>query len=722
MTRFLAGSSLLLTALTLAREVSVAFGGNETTLALALAVWAAASLVGLRRRRHPDDPARLGRADPGAVAAWVIATPVLLVLARGLDPLLSSWIPGDPQLGRLLLGAVLVLAPAGVIGTMALPAAVNAHAADAATGPAHLPRRPGGLAGAAAGGLTASLLTTLGQPTTLAIALATAAAAGMLLAAPPAPAGRQTRPGPGGRAAARTAVGALGLVLAAALALLSHPADRVLTRWTHPRLALTAETARGRLVVDRRGEDLVVFRDGARLQTSRETGGAELVHLAATQRDRTGRVLVLGGWLQDLAGELAAYRPDTVIALEPDPARVRLLGRLSHDLAPPHAVQLADPRAWLAAGSDRFDLIVSSLPDPVTVGAERHWTEQFFARCAARLRAGGVLAASLRTPDEVWTPRQARRVAAVHQALQQSFPHVRVLPGIATVVLAAPRPLDDDAVRMAARLATGPGTPDLISPQWLRWRWQGDRTDLARQLLAQSAVAPSSDLRPVSTGDALLRDLGRLLPGLGWHATPRPGQWLGPLIIVVAALLLFLRRRRQAALAAVTGFAGLAAAMLAVVLLMHHQVQHGTLARDLGGLFALLAAGRGLGPWLLPRQPGPVGRWRMPGLLVALSLGSFLTTLGLFGQLALLSEALLLLGAGALTGAISLAAGRCPGAPRWPLLACEVGGAALGAVLAALLLVPFSGLPATALTVAALAFPAAVAIWPLPGRPGPTAP
>jgi hypothetical protein len=464
---------------------------------------------------------------------------------------------------------------------------------------------------------------------------------------------------------------------------------------------------------------VTAYREGAFLAASDDPGAAELAHLAATQRDRHDRVLLLGGWLPDLRAHVQPYAPDTVVTVAPSPQLIRLASGLLPDRPPPHVVTLADPRRWLARGDDRFDLILGALPDPVTVAAERSWTTRFFALVASRLRDGGVFAARLHTPQDVWTPRQARRVAAVRQAVQESFAHVQVLPGITTVILAAPRPLDQDPARMAGRLRTGSGTPAVIGPEWLRWRWEGERTAQASALLAGSAVTANSDVRPVSSGDALLRDLGRLLPGLGWHASPRPGSWLGPLIVGAAVLMLLVRRRRLASLAVVSGYSGLAGAVLAVVLLMHLQVRSATLARDLGWLLALLAAGRGLAPWLLSRRQEGVGRWRMPGLLVLISLGSFLVALGLFERLSVPVLATAMLGSGALTAAVARAAAICPGARPGRLLAAELAGAGLGAVLAALLLIPFSGLPATALTVAALAFPAAVTVWPLPGRPGP---
>jgi hypothetical protein len=60
-----------------------------------------------------------------------------------------------------------------------------------------------------------------------------------------------------------------------------------------------------------------------------------------------------------------------------------------------------------------------------------------------------------------------------------------------------------------------------------------------------------------------------------------------------------------------------------------------------------------------------------------------------------------------------------PGADLGRLYAADLAGGCVGALLAALLLIPFSGLPTAALAVAALAFPASLAVWPLSGRSAP---
>jgi tetrahydromethanopterin S-methyltransferase subunit F len=177
-----------------------------------------------------------------------------------------------------------------------------------------------------------------------------------------------------------------------------------------------------------------------------------------------------------------------------------------------------------------------------------------------------------------------------------------------------------------------------------------------------------------------------------------------------------LRRRRGASGTIVAGYAGLAAMVLTSVLLLHHQTLRGVLYRDLGVLLTLFMMGQAGGAWLGTCLAGRTpGRWRLAGLVVVLSLWSFLVTVGLQLGASFGANLVWLTGTGVVTAMIFAGATCRPGADLGRLYAADLTGGCCGALVAALLLIPFSGLPITTLTVAALAFPAALAVWPLPG-------
>lgn len=652
----------------LLRELGVACLGNEIVQIWGLGLWFLAAGLGLAWKRGT------GPGDSRA-GLWLAAVlPLSLVMARGMGPLLGMPPGSDPVLGSVLMGTVLVLGPSGWLAGLAL----------------RPDRDPIAVAtGAAGGGLAAGLLPVV--PGLLIASLVLVACSGML-----APRRRFE--------AGWTAAVLLVATLLVATGL-AGPLDRALTRWNHPNLQLTSETPQGRLIVSRTDDRIAVHRDGALLATSEPAGERhELVALAVTQFEPLETVLVLGGWLEGLTATVAQHGSPAVVNVEPDLQILRLAAPRQAGAREPIDVVQAEPHTWLQDTGERFDLILSVLPPPVTAQAGRFWTSAFFRLCAQRLGPGGVLALQLSDGQQMWSVREARRVAAVHHALQESFSDVQVLPGPGTILLAANHPLERDPAVLTARLDHS-GTPAALQ------RWSADRTRQAAGLLAAAVVPANTDLRPVSLADNLL-----FLPGLGWRELPRPSRWLAPAVIGGVLLVVWLRRRTGAAATIVAGHAGLAAMILTSVILLGHQTRQASLFGDLGPLLAAFLLGQAAGLHL-GRRPASrtVGRWRLPILHILLSVWSFLVTLGLLLGSSQTAAYLWLAGTGLWTALISVTVARTGSITLHRQLTAGLTGAGLGALLVAALLAPFSGLPAAALTAVALSFPAALAVWPLPG-------
>ena len=674
----------------LLRELGAAWSGNELLYAVGLAAWLLAYALGVICQ---DGPRSIGR--PVAALFLAVMLPAGLLAARLLLPLLIV----NPGTGRgvltLIISSMLVLAPSGWLAGSVTPCRPIRYAL-----------------GMSGGGIAASLLPMAGIGSVPGIL---AAGLGSLIG------------GLDWRGSWRKAALGLLALLGIAIALSGH-IDRKLTAGSHPGLITIRETPRGRLVLT---EDVdlgspVIRLENAVLQRIQDTGPDDLVLLAATQHPDPREAVVLGGLPGGFPEQLIAHGVRRIIHVQQDVEVALLAGLERPREVPIQDLITADPREWLTGSAQRPDLILCALPEPLTVRSNRFWTYQFFALCARRLGDGGILALQMHTSENVWTLPQARRLASVHRALDEVFADVAVLPGAVTVLLAANRPIENDPSLLASRLHRFDPQRRQEFEDVLRRRWYDPRTVEAAGILAAATVPANTDLRPVCLADDLLHDLGRFLPGLGWREAPPPRKWLTSAIVIGALLALLLRRRYGAPLVMVAFYAGLARAVLVCTLLLYHQTQQGTLYRDLGFLLAVAGLGHACGSWLArTRLPGArrgeapgqstIGRWRLPVLLVLLSLWSFVVTARILLGSAPAATVLWLAGSG-LVAALVLAACmdmRQVAARR--LIIADLAGGGWGALLAALLLLPFNGLAATALTVTVLAFPAALSIWPLPG-------
>ncbi len=688
MTSFLAVVAIGFTALfgqvVLLREAGIAFQGNEIAHALGAGAWLLGATLGIAHRERGG--LRLGVGGALAALGWSLVP--LVVVARGLPADLRGGAGGEPDLPRLLVGVAVVLGPAGFLAGAALRKVTRERRRCGAPATRTW---AAACAGAVMGGAAATLGPALG------VGGLAAAFAGALIASM----GRRR-----GVAGALAAVALVGLFVAGA-------ADVRLTRWTHAGLLATAETMHGRVTVERRNDGLAVFVDDALAYENQGTTAEEFAALAALQRATPGDVLVLGGWIEGLAAELAPYGSRRLESVEIDGTPLRLAAEHLERRVPLAEVVVADPRRYLA-GSRRYDLILSALPEPSTGRANRHASAEFFAQCAVALGDSGVLAIRLRTAANVWTPRQAHRAAGLYAALLSVFADVVVLPGTETVFLASAAPLTRDVDVLAARLARAAPDTRVVSGGWLDWRYRNERTAEVGRLLRQATVPANRDSRPGCYADAIMLDLAHLFPGLGWHSPPAAGRWLWFALAVLLPPVVIARRRAGASRNVFAAYAGLAGAGMTIILLLHDQAARPYLYRDLGALLAVGAAGVAIGLGAGGRYANrPAPRWRRPALAAAFSLWNCVTAFGLLGGgSGLPFTAAGLLGTGILVGLLLAAAVADVDDDTGAALGAAAAGGCLGSTLAALLLVPFAGLPAAGLAFAVLAFPAAIAVWP----------
>jgi spermidine synthase len=706
---FAIGAIGLLGQVTLLRECQVAFFGSELVLVLGLGAWLLGTAAGAAAGHAVGTPrgAPSARAVRGIFVTLGILLPLAVVLARGVRLLMGGVPGGYLPFGRQLLALALCLVPVSfVLGLLFQWSALRFAGTGRSLARAYAIES----AGAVVGGLLATLLPALGVQ-----GWAAALLCGI---------GAFVTAWPGSRASREAA--AAGLFLALALLVAAPGMDRGMTRWSHPDLLATRETPYGRVTIAGALGQIAVFEDDALAFESQGTAAEEFVTLAAIQRDTVGTVLILGGAAQGLVPEALAQRAARVVDVELDPATFALVtaalpAEQRGALADPRVhVAFGDPRRFLAR-PERWDLILSGMPEPESGRTNRCYTREFFAACAGRLSPGGVLAFRLRSAENLWTPVLARRMAGIHRALREVLPCTAVLPGGTSVFLASRAPLERDPAVLGARLVARGLHPRLVTAAYVRYLYTNDRfAEIARRL-GDTRAAANRDARPICYQTTMMLWLARFFPALGRVDLPEvsvaslaraPWTW-GAAVLLVAALLLA-RRRGTLRRALLAGCAGLAGMLLESALLLHYQTRSGVLWQDLGVLLTAFMAGLALGALALER----LARTRLRRPAGALTLAAFAALgiacalllragadLGLAGTSAALLACGLLV-AGAFAWAV-LAGAPEARAVVGPVYAADLVGGCAGALAAGLVTIPMLGLPATA-GLAALAAAAAL--------------
>jgi spermidine synthase len=312
------------------------------------------------------------------------------------------------------------------------------------------------------------------------------------------------------------------------------------------------------------------------------------------------------------------------------------------------------------------------------------------------------------------------RNAGIHRALKAVFRDVLVLPGTTNILLASNRPLERDPEVLVRRFARRRLETRLVTPAYIRYVHTNDRFFEIQRELDRDPTPANTDVRPLCYRYAGLIWLSQFFPRL-MHQDAT-GAWAGPVgwaasamgMVGLAGLILWARRspgRTRVLLVAAAGFIGM---MLETMLLLYYQAKSGVLYQDIGLLLTAFMAGLAGGAGFVSLTIKG-GRFEALSDTLApnLKLGFLVLGLASFFMVhfsaapGLWPTFLLLLAAGFLVAGVFAWAGLAGGADQHaligPLYAADLIGGSLGSLAGSLVLIPFLGLPETALLAAALA-------------------
>ncbi|MFA7684855.1 MAG: hypothetical protein WCX84_08595 [Syntrophales bacterium] len=693
---FIVGLISILGQVALLRELNVALYGVELFYILALGVWllwsAAGTWIGSRTN------VAAAWTMPALFLLWAVFLLLDVFFIRGSRVLFAgvpgAYLPFYQQFGIVMLAVSL---PGILLGWLFYECA-RSHCQNGRTlASAYAIECMGGVVG----GLLATGFLLWGIPNlTIAVLCSVAALLGVVF-----PLKKPDHP-------FRT-VGLILSILLISLLLRVDIFDRHATAWNHPDLLASRDSAYGRVTVTGLAGQVAVYENDTLAFEMEGTSAEAFVHPAMLQHPRPGSVLLLGGAMEGLIGEVQKHHPRQITAVELNPVLVNtvrsyLPAVIKESLKAQNvSLAYADPRQYLKQ-PDSYDLILVGMPEPDTGQTNRFYTEDFFRLCASRLNPHGVLALRLRSAENFWTPVLRERMRSVHAALKQVFPQVIFLPGATNVILASAAALPASPEILVDRWQKRNVSARLVSPQYLRYLYTNNRFGEINGDLQQAGVTPNTDVRPLCYRYTLLMWLSKFFPALGGLDISISGRALltasGLVLLGLALVSGFARRReklRRGVLVFTAAFVGM---VQETMLILYYQVKAGVLYRDLGLLLTAFMAGLAAGSlvvnWVMKRAGHRKG-WG-PAILT----GFLLLTAGIavliWGRVPLgLSGTVLLLFASGFFVAAAFAFASLHRVEDQqqviaPLYGADLFGGCLASLLAGLVLVPLLGLDVSA--------------------------
>lgn len=728
----------------LLRELMVSWQGNEISFGVTLALWLAAagggSMLGGTVAKRTQDPARalawgliiVGVLTPAAVAAARLARLMVgipLGELAGLPPLIAA----------TALSVVPLAALSGSMFAMAVAAASRGpNDAGRAISLVYVLEA----AGAVVAGLTTSLVL-FGRMAPirtgiLAAALACVGGLAVLIFGRPV---RRTRFEVAAAAALAVlalsaAAGPLGDMLETRLAALS---------WRGAGFVSQTHSRHGIIVAAERGSQKSMFENGVLVASVPDRLAAEeAVHLAMLEHPHPAGVLLLGGVLGGAVEEVLKHPTvRRVDCVELDPALVgaaelafgeAMTGALRDRRV---SVHYADARFFVKRARGPYDVVIVNMPDPTTAQINRFYTTEFMGEVEAVLAEGGVAGFAVSSAEEYVGPELATVLACVRRSLKSVFTHVVLVPGNPCHFIASDTPgsLTLDAGAISSRIEARMLDVVHVRGTYLADRLNPDRIAYLEEQVAAADAPVNTDLSPACYYLSLVLWSQQVSPGSGaLLAAPRvltlPHAAL--LAAALAAALAAVAARRgsgsglRVVLMAAVAVAGLTEIGIEIAALLVFQSVYGFVYHRIAAITGAFMAGLALGGWLggraalrgagagavlgitaaLAAAPPAVG-W-LAGRIAALPperapLGVALIPIFVVGS-ALLAGALFPIAGRLLSqsGGAAQSGGRAYGA--------DLLGAAVGALVSGVVLLPVMGLRNTMLVLSLLNAAVAVSL------------
>ncbi len=205
------------------------------------------------------------------------------------------------------------------------------------------------------------------------------------------------------------------------------------------------ESRYGRITVIKNREQVTICTDGVPLTNNLDVAAAEAaVHYPMSQTENPGNILIVsagGGMLK----ELAKYHPVSVdyIELNPEIAAAQFRFSLLEEIDGLNTIS-QDGRAYLAETDKKYDAVIVNVSDPETFQANRFYTGEFYRLVKEHLTPAGVMGFSVEGYANYISEPKLNIVSSLHQTVKQYFKNVLILPGDRLFFICSDGRIDSD--------------------------------------------------------------------------------------------------------------------------------------------------------------------------------------------------------------------------------------------------------------------------------------
>lgn len=466
------------------------------------------------------------------------------------------------------------------------------------------------------------------------------------------------------------------------------------------------DTPHGHITITQKNEQKNFFLNNQFLFDNKNiVQGEEAIHYPMSQLDSAGNVLIVSGGVAGMLKELLKYPIDQIDYVEYNPYIVKLAGDFSKGLDNEKVrVFHMDPRQFIRESGEKYDAVILNIPEPSSLQANRYYTQSFFRDAKKILTEDGILSFTLLPYSNYLEEEKARVLSTVYSTVAEFFPHIRIIPGEKHYFLCSQRKYDQAITQQIQKKE--------INTRYVNRNYLNDmqlkmRGDQVQEKLDRNA-RPNKDFKP----KAFFQHIQ------WWMDLFQQQPWLiGLGALIIGAILLVLMRPMSSGMFA-AGFTG---ASSEVMLIFAFQILYGNIYHLAGIVFTVFMVGLFFGASYAGKiisVPGKNNIIRIQLILAALAITIPLVAGAIIGwppiPVYILLFGLTIL-VGLFTGlqfsTISSADERSYSVLSSSIYSADSAGAAAGALLVGVFLIPNAGMVATGGLIALLNVGAAIVIF-----------
>lgn len=195
-------------------------------------------------------------------------------------------------------------------------------------------------------------------------------------------------------------------------------------------MAWYRESRYGRITVIKNREQMTIFSDGVPLTGNFDVASAEAsVHYPMSQTENPQSVLIIsagGGMLN----ELEKYQLSSVdyVELNPEIAGAQFRFGLLKKIDGLNVIN-KDGRTHLSETDRQYDAVIINISDPETFQTNRFYTGEFYRMVKKHLNPGGVMGFSIKGYANYISETKIKIISSLYRTVSKRFENVLVLPG-----------------------------------------------------------------------------------------------------------------------------------------------------------------------------------------------------------------------------------------------------------------------------------------------------